>query len=81
MTFDVFLLIIGAVWYMRKAIGGLSVSYIKSLHITCVSLFFTQGAVKQFICLLQIQGSGANWKKIFMKYPARITALQKQDFT
>jgi hypothetical protein len=64
--FDVLLLVTDAAWYLKKAAEGLSVSYpklIHALHSVCETIPVLYPNVDKLV---------ANWRKIFVKSPARI---------
>jgi hypothetical protein len=69
---DVLLLVTDAAPYMKKTAEGLSVSYPKLIHVTCV--VHALHRVCEIIRVLypNVDKLVANGKKIFMKSPARI---------
>jgi hypothetical protein len=76
--FDMLLLVTDAACYMKKAAEGLSVSYPKLIHVTCV--VHALHSVCETIPVLypNVDKLVANWRKIFVKSPARIEIFKNK---
>jgi hypothetical protein len=75
---SVLLLVIDGTRYMKKAAEGLTVSYPKLIHVTCVAPALHR--VCETICVFypNVDKLVANGKKIFMKLPARIELFKNK---